>query len=472
MTELSVQLNKLNVGSHHLDSGRLSPAHQKRGELYLSKILSDHSIATAGKEIPFHVRLVPGRPLLRIDDREIPLEKSPELQGIERIARFYQHTGHLPRASLKPQERASGVDMAKKVIQGINEASIPGTNGQILAGMRIAEDTLSLTRNILFAIPDIGSSDPVVNHLGYYAGVFWAFFAFRELDEGWSEFKRSQAIGDAEGKRRSQARLVSGSICSTASLVYLAGRVSDTFAVQTAATAAFGTASALFGIGSLLGMGASLLGALRCSRFNDRLNEYLENPRLSERERFQGALQFLKDAISVTPEEKAELTDQLEKSHPHWSPEQKEKWLREKLADLTEVKVKYMKRRTSSKSLYLILTQADELLAKLSDPKRASEGIKEATILFSTIQQENKTKLALYLLGFIAALVSFSAMLVATFFTAGALPFVLYGIAGTIYLATTLYSVAGMALKKELDYKGMEMHPIQDLALHGPHPVI
>lgn len=467
MTELSIQLNKLNVGSQFLDSQQISPLHKKSVELCLSKILSNQHLSTQGKEIPFRLKLGEGSPTLWLNDQEISLEKNSELKRIARIVRFYQHTGHFPRSGMSPPDEAFRADKTKSAVQAINDASIPGTNGQILAGMRIAEDTLSLTRNILFAIPDIGSSDPIVNHLGYYAGIFWTFFAFRELDEGLRDYKRSKEIGDAEGQRRSEARLLSGAICSTASLTYLGGRIFDTFSSATASAAAFGAANVLFGVGSVLAMGTSILGAVRCHRFNNRLNEYIENPNLTEVQRLQGALQFLKDAISVTPEEKAEQVEQIEKDHPDWSPKQKEDLLKEKLTDLTEVKVKYMKRRTSNKSLYLILTKADALLAKLADPKTSAEGIKEATLMLCTIQKENKTKMALYILGFIAALISFTAMLVSTFMTAGVLPFVLYGIAGTLYLALTLYSAAGMILKKDPDKQGIELHPMQDLSPHN-----
>lgn len=468
MTELSIHLNRLSVGSYSLDSQQISPVHRRRAELSLSKILSKQQISTQGKEIPFHLRLYQGRPVLQIQDREISLEKSGELSRVSHIVRFYQHTGHFPRAEMSPQDEAFRVDKTKKAVRAINDASIPGSNGSILAGMRIAEDSLSLTRNILFAIPAIGANDPVVNHLGYYAGIFWTFFAFRELDEGWAEYKRSKVIGDTEGQRRSETRLLSGGICSTASLIYLAGRICDTFSSTAFATAAFGSANALFGVGSVIAMGSSILGAMRCYRFNARLNEYLENPKLTKVQGLQGALQFLKDAVSVTPEERAELVDQIEKDHPDWSAEQKEKLLQQKLTDLTEVKVKYIKRRTSNKSLCLILNQADALLAKLADPESQVEGIQEAAILLCTIQKENRTKMLLYILGFIASLISISAVLIATFLTAGALPFVLYGIAGTIYLVLTLYSAAGLLLRKDPDCnKNILLHPMQDLAAHG-----
>jgi hypothetical protein len=459
----SVQFNRISVGAHHLDTQEIFPVHKRKVEEYLSKIFQENAGELPSKKTPFEVQFNPGRPTFRVGEDEKVLESSRELKRVGRVVRYYQHTGYLPRQQPLAKDVAEGEVETRKSIRALNDASLPGSNGSILAGMRLADDTLSLTRNILFAIPDIGPQDPVVNHLGYYAGIFWTFFSLRELDEGVAEYRRSVTIGDNEGRRRAESRILSGGIVSGASVAYLAGKFCDTYASTTASAAMSAFSNVLFGVGSLVAIGASALGAVRCERFNRRLNEYIENPRLTEVQKLQGALQFLKDSISVTAEEKAELKLQVEQKHPDWSPEQKEKLLYQKLSDLTEVKVKYMKRRTSNKSLFLILTQADNLLAKLANKDTCAEGIKEASLLINTIQQESKLKMSLYMLGLVAATLSFLGMLVMSFMTAGVLPFVLYGIAGTIYLAMTIYSIGGLFIKKESDNKPIEMPSVPNL---------
>ena len=368
----------------------------------------------------------------------------------------------------KPQIREQARKESTKSIKAVYEASIPGSNGQILAGMRIADDTLSLTRNILFALPGVGPNDPIVSHLSYYGGIFWTFFAVRELDNGLVEYKRSKVIGDEEGLRRSVARISSGGIISAASLGYLVEKICNTYISQGAAFAAMGVSDVLFGVGSFLAMGISLLGALRCSRFNDRLNEYRFNSKLSEVDRLKAILKFLKECINVTPEERESLIQQIKKDHPDWSNELKEKLLKQKLADLTETKVKYMKRRTSGRSLFLILKGVDDILAKFEDPETVVEGVSRAIKLISTVQRESRTKQSLYALGVVAAVVSFVAMLFLTLGSFGVLPFILYGITGTIYLLITTYTVAGMVLKKDPNDIG-KVHPAQEMPLlHTP----
>ncbi len=462
MGSLSITLNRLRVGSEQLDPTQIYSPHKKSAEECLTKIFQSHFPAPS-TETPFKIKFNLGRPELHYQGKVVPLQKSSELKRVARIMRYYQHTGHLSKPVMLKGEKAQTVEESKKSIQAVHDASIPGTNGQVLAGMRIADDTLSLTRNILFAIPDIGQNDPIVSHLGYYAGIFWTFFALRELDDGVTEYKRSKLIGDEEGIRRGQARILSGGIISTASFGYLSGKILDSYVSATAASVVLGAANVLFGVGSMLAMGTSLLGALRCERFNQRLNEYLDNPNLSEKDRLKSALKYLKECISISPEEREILVQQVEKEHPDWTQEAKEKLLNQKLADLTEVKVKYMKRRTSSRSLQLILRDTDKILALLENPETAVEGITKASVLINTIQKESRLKKTLYMLGFVAALVSFAAMMILTFMSAGALPFVLYGISGTIYLLITVYTIAGMVLKKDPEEKEIETHPVQEM---------
>ncbi len=465
---MSIQLNGFQFGSTRLDSTQIFPPHKKNSEQLLAKIFQRQKIDLPSKGGSVQIKLNLNKPQLVTADQKILLEKSGELKQLGRIVRFYQHTEQLPKAKLTVEAKKESDAQARGAIKAVHDASIPGTNGQILAGMRIADDTLSLARNILFALPEIGPKDPIVSHLGYYAGLFWAFFALRELDDGIVENKRSKVIGDGEGTRRAGARVLSGTIISTASLGYLAGKFCNTYASSVAASGVLGAANVLFGVGSVLAMGSSLLGALRSSRFNDRLDEYLENTTLSEIDRLKSALKFLKESITVTAEEKAALTQEIDEKHPSWSESEKTRLLKQRLADLTEVKVKYMKRRTSTRSLALILNQADSILAQMDDPKTRASGIAKATVLIHQIQKDSRIKKALYILGFVAALVSFVAMLIITFVSSGALPFVLYGVAATIYLLISIYAAVGMICFKK-EQKPIEHHLIQDLPHISPY---
>ncbi len=451
MANLTIQLKGFSFAPQYLDVQKILPSHKKTLEECLVKIFHQSVQKTENSETPFQIEFKKiGEPAICMGGKEIPLSSSAELKKVGRIFRYYQHVGLLPREAPPVHEMKAREAESRKSVRAINQASIPGSNGNILAGMRVADDTLSLVRNILFALPAIGPKDPIVSHLGYYAGIFWSFFSLRELDGGKIELKRSQAIGDAEGQRRAETRLLSGAILSAGSLAYLTGKLSETFVSTAPASALSSISSTFFGLGSVVAIGSSALGAVRCERFNNRLTEYLENRSLTEVQRMQGALQFLKDSIIVTQEERSELIAEIGRKHPEWTPEQKELLLKQKMVDLTEVKVKYMKRRTSNKSLYLILTKVDDLLAMLSNPNTADQGIKESLQLIHTIQGENRLKLSLYMLGLIASTLSFVGMVIMFFMSAGTIPFVFYSVAGIIYLTMTLYSASNVFFRKEV----------------------
>jgi hypothetical protein len=405
---------------------------------------------------------------LSLGNRKVAVLDKADLKQIEEFFNYYKRTGHLPRQELSGKESSFTQANALKVLKDLYQASRPGANDRILAGIRIADDTLGIIRNTMYALPFVGVDDPIANHLGYYAGIVWTFFSFKEIEHGIEEYRRSEMIGDQEGLRVAKARLLSGGIVSTASLTYLAGKICDTFVSVQLAAAFSGIADSFFGLGSLVAMGSSGLGAYRCYRFNQKISAYIENPNLSEKEKMQGALRFLKDQISVTFEEKQELKKRIEEKGFSLSSKEKEELLKQKETELIEVKFKKIKRRVGSKSLHLLQTELDSTLAKLADSKTVKEGIARATLLIHTIQTETRAQMALYILGFLAALISFAALLTGTFFTAGALPFVLYGIAGTIYLALTIQGISDMFSDKGDPNKAIEFGAMP-YALPGPH---
>ena len=319
-----------------------------------------------------------------------------------------------------------------KVVRQINEEGIPGNAGKAAAMLRAGGDSLSFTRNVLYTIPNINHNHFVIEQMGHFAGIISSFFALRTLDGGVTEYKRSAAIGDAEGRSRSEAAASAGGVDVAASLTTVAGKVSG-------AAAALGVASALFGIGSLIGLGASFWGAMCCVGFHHRLTSSNDPATLRQ------SLQFLKDSISVTDAEKSDLEAQIAKEHPLWTSSARARELEKRLVALTEVKVKYVKRRTGHKSLFLITAKTDRLLAQLAN----GDGVQEACAMLSAIQKENRIKTALYTAGVIASLIGLAALAISTFFSLGIVPLILYAAAAAMYLALALYSAAGTFLTKE-----------------------
>ena len=352
-----------------------------------------------------------------------------------RILQPYQLNQHIPLSKqaqralqlykdAEPRSREPMSPVTKSVTELVAKKHLPGLQNQVLSALQVGDDALTFIRSVLHEIPTVDKDHHLVNHLGYYTGILGAFFAVKTLDGGVVSYQRSTLIGDGEGQRRAGVRVLSGGIGTVGAIAYLIGRVCDTMSSQIAMAAAFEAAQVLFVVGSAIGVGAAALGALRCYRFNERLNEYLNHPKLPYVAKLRGAVQFLKDAVSVTPEEGKGLTEQQKK-------------------DLTETKIKYLKRRTSNQSLALITEYADQILQDLDSTKDVARGVKRAERLLHIVQTQNKMKMALYILGGIAALMTLAALLIGTLLTASVLAPALGIAASALYLAVTLYIAMG-----------------------------
>lgn len=449
MNNLSIAIDHFSSNPDVLEKNEIAAFHAKKAEDHLTKIFQKNKIAPQENLSDIQLKFDTPAPRLFIKNEEVPLEKTKEIKKLGKIIRYYQHIDQLPRRIFSSEEQKEVIEATKRSVKEIREASVPGTDGKILAGLRLADDTLSLVRNIMFAIPSIGPNDPIASHLGYYGGAFWTFSGIREMDEGYIDYKRAEKISDSEGKRRAEVRILSGGVVSAGSLAYLGGKICDTLSMSAVSAPLLNAANGFFGLGSAIAMGASALGSIRCHRFSQRLNAYFENPHLTQMEKMKGALRFLRDLISVTPEEKDAILREIEKEWPKASQEEKKNQFEKKLLDLTEAKVKYVKRRTSGKSLQLIITHVDQILAKIENQKTHFEGMKEGTALIGKVQKESGTKKTLYNLSFVAALLSFVGMLILAFSATSVAAFVLFGVAGGIYLSITIYAVLGVFNKKD-----------------------
>lgn len=361
------------------------------------------------------------------------------LDKILRIARYYQHLGYAPRDLSKelPLSRSS---LSK--VKEMQKAARPGKSDKAVALVRAGENGLSLARDIVSVVPAAGPAHPFVGSTAFVAGSIWGLFGVKELMDGVSDYTRAWEIGDGEGSRRATGRIASGMLSASASSLYLSAKTAAALPAGAAAAAGLGLASNfLFGAGAILSIGLAALGMYRCSKFDERLNSYLVNPdpHLTKQKKLEGALRFLKDQMSVTPEERAEIEERIEREFP-CTPEIRETWLRKALDALTEKKVKYLKRRTSNRSLSLMLNPAkgiDFCIGQLTQGR----GLKEAETLIGEIKQENRKKWNLYTLSLCAAIIGLIALVIGTIGTFGALPFAFLAISATFYLACGGYSL-------------------------------
>lgn len=358
-------------------------------------------------------------------------------EELRRIVRVYQHAGKVSSPAFP-----NGVLLYSR--NKVNAVyNVPGLNGNLVAGARVADDGLELVRNILFAT--LGANNTIARHLGYYAGAIWTFLSLREFDDGMREYNHSHRIGDQEGVKRSYTKMASGGVVGCGASLFLSGRLLTLFGSYGVASALLGVSSALFGVGFVIGIRSCAMGAIRCSKFQGRLNEYMNNEKLLLEERVRGALRFLRGSITVTQEELEKIQSEVDKD-PKIGEKASE--IEKRVKNLTETKVLYMKRRTSVRSLKNILDDVDSILEKMKNPETKEKAIKDGLKLILDVQKDSLAKKTLYILGTIAACIALASAIIGIF-SSGPISFLLFGTTSILYLLCSLYWISGFYLRSK-----------------------
>lgn len=294
------------------------------------------------------------------------------------------------------------VDLIRDEAPSWKGAAMP-VSGMAVRGLQIA-------RHLANALPTLGPASPIASQLSGATSSVWFFLGVNEVKNGLSDYKKAALITDEEGKGNARGRVLSGTILTEGALVGLAGKAVEWGGVSSAAGAGLSFASTqIFGVGSLIGFCIAGLGLYRSLKFRASLMEPSEK-----------VIEFLKNSITVTDEEATKIIAEAETLT--LSPSEKSAWVERKLFEKTEVKMLALRRRTSQKTLNMILEH-------LSNP--TLEGREK---LIETVKKENQKTAILYAVALVAAAIGVAALIAGTFFTAGILPFVLYGVSAGIYL--------------------------------------
>lgn len=256
-----------------------------------------------------------------------------------------------------------------------------------------------------------------------------------ELQESRAEMAEADKLNDIEGYQKAEANEVKSQLEIAAGSIFITQSVWS-FAAPGMSGIAVAFCLPLFmllmSVESVIGIALPILGIQRCRSFLRQLDEYLENPDLNEEQKIAGALRYLQEIVSITPEEESALTQLI----PDASKRD------EAIKAIIENKMRHAKRRTSLKSLSLIANTADELLRQISDsdPTTKAGGIEQAKQLIGQVRKASYCKIALYTLAALAIGIVFSAMIAGVILTGGSLPLILALGAGALCLALSLYS--------------------------------
>lgn len=342
----------------------------------------------------------------------------------------------------KPVERGA-LSAQKLALQTFDKPA--DTTDKALAAVNFTGNTIGLARHIVSVTH--GEAHPLVSYGGAPLGAMWSFFSYQEMKQGFGDLQRAGEIGDAEGKRRAITTVVGGAVNFSGATLYMTAKVAECSLVAFSALGAVlePISDSFFAVGALVGGGVAILGMVRCDRFRRRLNKFLDDKTLNERQRLRHALSFLLSLTTVTPSEAKGLSAK-------------------QIQDLAETKAKYFKRRTTVRALNKVTQGAEKLISRLNDPNDLT-AVADATNLIEQVQKGNWKKILLFAVVLLAALVAIAGMVLGTIGTFGALPVILYAISIAISLSLALYNAVQQWRAHPEDGVGGNMAPVAEHAM-------
>jgi hypothetical protein len=273
------------------------------------------------------------------------------------------------------------------------------------------------------------------------------------IKDGLEEYRASKKIGDAEGLHRAESQIASGALLSHASALLISQKA--ILLAGTAQTAAVGVGLAghsFFGAGMALAIGMAGWGIYRSAKFRWQLDKLANDPSCTEAERMQNTLVYLKELIVPSSQEVLIIKKKLEKENPLKSHYWIERELNRQVSGRIETNLKYLKRRTSSRSLKLLLDPAKgigPILSKLDQTATRGEGAQEARALIEELQKDNLRKIGLFTVSLLIAAISLAAVILMSAFSFGTLPIILYIVATVLSLCIVAHRQLGKAPESE-----------------------
>jgi hypothetical protein len=339
-------------------------------------------------------------------------------------------------------------DLAHKTLNRVRQPEGNNLSEKTVLALNATDLGASFSRHVLELIPSIGPKHTAVTGLcGLSSSIGLVVGSAVLVGNGIADLNKSQKIGDAEGARRAGAQIASGAILTNGSALSLAHSLS--------APALLGlgiAADVFYGLGSILTLGISGWSVYRETLLRSRIKGLMENKNLNEKERVVKTLEFLKEKLTPTAEEKEAIRNDVEKRHPDWDSSRTLAEVDRKIANLAEVKARYFKRRTNQKTTERLLQELDQHLWQLRGPgaKEARPGgdkvgevraLAAAKTLIGKVQGQSLKNLLIDALIGVASLIALLGVIVGNFLSLGALSFALYGISSAIALALFLYPI-------------------------------
>lgn len=226
----------------------------------------------------------------------------------------------------------------------------------VLSGMDLVSDFSGHVRkhfdtgNVLFGI-----ENPVsLGSLGL-TSTFSFFSGGLNIRGGLQDIAKTQEISDTTGTALAAVRVAIGAGLLSLAACFVPMRALSITALLTASKIAASVSAVLGKLGGAASNVVSILAGVSIGirlneqrQFRSKLDEVLSNPNLSEEDRYAEALQHLKQLATITPQEKAQIAQEIT-SNPKYrslNSEQIAKKIEKRELKLLSKKESYLKRLT------------------------------------------------------------------------------------------------------------------------------
>lgn len=248
------------------------------------------------------------------------------------------------------------------------------------------------------------------------------------------DFQAAQKINDREGQNDANLSGLDGFFMASGALSWAAETISTAVGETAFATILGSTTWGLFGLGSAIQVGIALKNIVRSVDFRNHIEDFMENPQLSELQQVRGTLQFLRDQIGVTDKELQQIVSHVVNKNPDLSEEEIQNIVEKKVTSLAQTKIARFTRRCGNDSMHEVSQHIDTILVDLENEETRTEALDKGHRLINHVKKDNTKTLIYYSFVLIAALAFLTAFIFVNLSTFGAIPIALLLIAAVAYL--------------------------------------
>jgi hypothetical protein len=276
------------------------------------------------------------------------------------------------------------------------------------------DDSLALTRKsiALRNLMEEGDElqESLVNSLEIVSNVSGMVLGGLLLAAGLKNHKASKVIDDKEGKKEAKTSIARGSLSVAGVGCFTLAKISDVAHIALATNSLEIIGGATLGVGTVISLGVSTYNLLRVTKFRKKLEGFLNNNKLTDLEKYRGALSFLKDQIVLSSDEIDKIKKDVKEKNKDLSSEELEDKTRVEISKKLMVKRKRFEKRAGFKSRVMVENQIDALLYMLEDKKNQTEAISKAKNFVKTVLNENNKKKKLFIVMLFASILGIAAI--------------------------------------------------------------